>query len=131
MAITEEIRPGIRLLVCGGRDYEEKVNAREMVKKTIAAIRPGLIIEGGAEGADRLAGYAAVELEIPYHTYHADWEQYGRKAGFIRNSQMLKEGKPDLVLAFPGGKGTAMMVSIALKAGVPVIMGDFMDWQTP
>jgi hypothetical protein len=45
-------------------------------------------------------------------------------AGPIRNQRMLVEGKPDLVVAFPGGKGTAGMVTLARNAGVDVIMVD-------
>ena len=41
-------------------------------------------------------------------------------AGPKRNQQMLDEAKPDMVVAFPGGKGTAHMRQIAKAAGVPV-----------
>lgn len=48
-------------------------------------------------------------------------KQYNRNAGFTRNQQMLDEGKPDLVIAFPGGNGTAHMIKRSLLAGVEVI----------
>lgn len=44
----------------------------------------------------------------------------GKAAGPIRNQRMLDDGKPDRVLAFPGGRGTANMVKLAKAAGVPV-----------
>ena len=47
-----------------------------------------------------------------------DWKKYGKKAGPLRNQQMLEEGKPDLVVAFPGGNGTADMVRRAKKANI-------------
>jgi hypothetical protein len=53
--------------------------------------------------------------------FPADWEKYGKAAGPIRNQQILVEGKPDLVVAFQGGRGTANMVSRAQQAGVPVV----------
>ena len=87
---------------------------------------PDVIIEGDARGADRMAGEIAKELKIPLEVYPADWNQYGKAAGPIRNTQMLKEGKPDKVLAFhddiDSSKGTAHMVKIALKAGIPVLI---------
>jgi UDP-N-acetylmuramoylalanine-D-glutamate ligase len=52
--------------------------------------------------------------------YPAKWDLHGKSAGPIRNQQMLDTGV-DLVIAFPGGKGTAHMVSIAKKAGVKVV----------
>ena len=63
----------------------------------------------------------AKDNNMKLKVYPADWELHGKSAGPIRNQQMLIEGKPDLVLAFPGGKGTAHMVSIAKKKGVKVI----------
>jgi hypothetical protein len=51
----------------------------------------------------------------------AEWETLGRKAGPIRNERMLTEGKPDLVVAFPGGRGTAHMTRLAREAGVEVV----------
>lgn len=51
----------------------------------------------------------------------ADWEDLGRKAGPIRNQRMLDDGRPELVVAFPGGPGTAHMCRIAREAGVEVI----------
>jgi len=80
-----------------------------------------LIIEGGATGVDSAAAdFAAVNF-CKLEEYPADWKQHGRSAGYIRNKQMLFEGKPDLVVAFPGGKGTAMMVDLATSAGIKVI----------
>ena len=61
---------------------------------------------------------------VPFDVYMADWKRLGRKAGPIRNQRMLVEGKPDLVVAFPGGKGTAGMVTLARNASVEVIVVD-------
>ena len=90
----------MRVLVCGGRDYTNK----EKVYTTLYSI------------CDEFAVVHWTGLDV----YPADWERYGLSAGYRRNRQMLEEGKPDLVVAFPGGKGTNMMVDIARKAGVPV-----------
>lgn len=53
--------------------------------------------------------------------FPADWGSLGKAAGPIRNSLMLTEANPSLVIAFPGGKGTADMISKARAAGVKVI----------
>ena len=58
---------------------------------------------------------------LPCTVFQADWAGLGRKAGPIRNKLMLDEGKPDLVVAFPGGRGTAHMTRIARGAGIEVI----------
>lgn len=79
------------------------------------------IIHGGATGADSAAGDFANVHFCQELCFPADWNKYGMSAGPIRNKQMLDEGCPDLVVAFPGGKGTANMVAQAKKAGIKVI----------
>jgi hypothetical protein len=77
-----------------------------------------VLIEGDARGADRIAGEGADLRGVEHVKFPADWEKLGRKAGPIRNEQMLRAGKADLVVAFPGARGTAHMVRIAREAGV-------------
>jgi hypothetical protein len=80
-----------------------------------------LVIAGGARGADAMAEWWAKAAGVPRDVYQADWTGLGRKAGPIRNQRMLDEGKPDLVVAFPGGRGTADMVRRCREAGVEII----------
>lgn len=113
-----------RILVCGGRDYlnyEAVVGVLDRLWGPDYLDTP-TILSGGAKGADALAKAYAFSSELPYEEYPADWKQHGKAAGFIRNQKMLDEGKPDLVVAFPGGSGTADMVRRARKAGVEVIV---------
>lgn len=109
----------MRALVCGGRDYTD----REMIWYHLDFFGPPEITEvisGMARGADTIAAEWALRFKFPLHKFYADWERDGKAAGPIRNQRMLDEGKPDLVIAFPGGRGTADMVRRAEKAGVPV-----------
>lgn len=106
----------MRVLVCGGRDYWDKAT----IRKELAEVKPTSVIHGAARGADTLAGEVAEAMGVPVEEYPARWNDYGKAAGPIRNQAMLERGKPDLVLAFPGGNGTADMVQRARKAGVPV-----------
>lgn len=79
------------------------------------------VIQGGANGADLLARRWSEYKGIECLTFHAKWSRHGPSAGPIRNQQMIDEGKPDLVVAFPGGRGTADMVRRARIAGIRVI----------
>lgn len=107
----------MRILVCGGRDYTNE----RICEEVLNGIRQiTCIIEGGARGADSLARSYAERHSYELLEYPADWGKYGKSAGYKRNKQMLEEGKPDLVVAFPGGKGTANMVKLAKEAGVKV-----------
>jgi aspartokinase-like uncharacterized kinase len=110
----------MRVLVCGGRDYERKLK----VWKTLDDIHKEtpiiFIIHGGARGADRLARDWSDANKVADIGFAANWGEHGRAAGPIRNQQMLDEGKPDLVIVFPGGRGTADMVRKARAAGIEV-----------
>lgn len=104
----------MRVLVCGGRDF----NNEAMLKLGFHLLTAdGEVIteicHGGAKGADTLAGKYAEENSIPCKVYPADWDKHGKKAGPIRNCEMLISFDPDVVLALPGGKGTAHMVRTA------------------
>jgi hypothetical protein len=111
----------MRAIVCGGRDFTDSLYVSQAME-IIHATRPiTLLIHGAARGADTLGGYWAFKRGIERKIFPAQWEEHGRAAGAIRNRQMLEEGKPELVIAFPGGKGTANMVQQARAAGIAVI----------
>lgn len=107
----------MRILVCGGRDYQD-VNRIASVLSEYSD-KDVTIIHGGARGADTLAGEWAMRFAKDVVVFKADWDKYGKAAGAIRNQQMLDEGKPDMVIAFPGGRGTADMVRRAKNTNIP------------
>lgn len=124
----------MKVLICGGRDFTYWDVFRTKMEEIAIERFPRtpedsygnflydvIVISGGAKGADSLAADWAAVNWTGYEEYKADWEKYGKGAGPIRNQQMLDEGKPDLVIAFPGGKGTADMIKRAKKANVEVI----------
>ena len=108
----------LRVLVTGGRDFTDAV----VIKEALMDIeqRPDLIIHGDAAGADRVAGQVAAKWGIEVWKFPANWARYGKSAGPRRNYQMIQEGRPTLVLAFPGGAGTANMIKQASKAGLTI-----------
>jgi YspA, cpYpsA-related SLOG family len=111
----------MRILVCGGRDYSNGRALNEALD-AIHAERPVTrLIHGAARGADSFAADWARSRGIPALRFPADWKKDGKAAGFIRNTKMLREGRPELVVAFPGGKGTAHMVKSARDAGIAVL----------
>jgi hypothetical protein len=91
----------VRVLVCGGRDYENTGALGQFMDELARRITITAVIEGDARGADRLAGEWARRHGIENIKFCADWEKLRRKAGPIRNQLMLDEGRPNLVVAFP------------------------------
>lgn len=110
----------VRVLVCGGRDYADSIHVCDVLGALHAEYPISLLIEGGAQGADALARAWAESLKVDHVTERADWTQ-GGQAGPIRNQRMLDLWRPDLVVAFPGGRGTADMKTKARRAGVCVV----------
>jgi hypothetical protein len=123
----------MKILVCGGRDYKNKRKVYDVLHELCVKYSKNYnpddnwlpsdikIIAGGAKGADSLAEDFAVEHFTEFKEYPAKWHKHGIAAGHIRNQQMLEEERPDLVVAFPGGKGTADMVRRSKKAGFKVM----------
>lgn len=109
------------VLVTGGRDFRDK----DAIYSALGEIdrKNGLatLIHGGASGVDTIAGAWAKEWGVSVWVHPADWAKHGNAAGPIRNQDMLERGKPDAVVAFPGGRGTADMVRRARAANVLVI----------
>lgn len=111
----------MRVLVCGGRDFTDRALLFDALDKFNAAAPIDCIIHGDARGADQLAGDWASERNICCDIYPANWDRDGKAAGPIRNRLMLTDGRPDQVIAFPGGRGTADMVKQAKAAGVSTV----------
>jgi len=114
----------VRVIVCGGRDYKDQDHL-EHVLDIIDDWFLGNInmATGSALGADELARYWYNKRQNSEPImYPADWDAHGKSAGPIRNQHMLDDFDPDLVVAFPGGKGTDDMVAKAKAAGVTVIL---------
>ena len=110
----------MKVLVCGGRDFNNPVWLSCTLGELSRNAGWTTIIEGGARGADRQAREWGLANGLVVQTFDADWHRHGRLAGPIRNQRMLDEGQPDLVVAFPGGHGTADMVRKAMAAGIEV-----------
>ena len=99
----------MEVIVTGGREFDD----REMVDKNLSALKPTLVIEGGARGADRLARDWAKKNSVPFVTVDAEWSKLGLGAGHARNKKMIEMFPNAVLLAFPGNKGTANCVKQA------------------
>lgn len=110
-----------RIIVCGGRDFERGDWVNGVLDMHAEDHVIDAIIQGDCPtGADRLARRWAIANNHHLETFPADWRAHGKAAGPIRNQQMIDEGRPTMVFAFPGGRGTADMIRRAERAGIPV-----------
>lgn len=114
-----------RVLVTGSRNYDDK----DILFDALAdQYEPGMIVvHGGARGADTIAcewvkKMQSLGYQVTTEVHQADWYEYGKAAGLVRNEVMVDAGA-DVCLAFPLGesRGTRHCMSAAEKAGIPVI----------
>ncbi len=110
----------MKAIVCGGRKFSDW----PLLDKSLSAMHAETpfdrIATGAAPGADTLADSWARSRGVRVERYYALWKTHGHAAGPIRNQKMLDDEQPDVVISFPGGRGTADMVARAERAGVPV-----------
>lgn len=112
------------VLVTGGRSFAD-VRA---VDRALSPLHPRLVIEGGAQGADRLCRAWARRHGIHVATVEALWDYWRdmgkpKAAGIIRNGVLVELARATgaVVVAFPGNSGTADCVLAARAAGLEVI----------
>jgi len=113
-----------KLIVAGCRHYNDYL----LLGKSVSAfmLESGLhtenteIVSGGAKGADALGERYAKEFSLPLNVFEANWKQYGRAAGPIRNQQMAEYSTHLLAFLREGSKGTRSMIKIATKKGLKI-----------
>lgn len=124
----------VRIIIAGGRDFSDY----ELLKKSVHDIIYDLvydgrctcytceIVSGTARGADQLGERLAAEDGFSLKRFPADWNTYGKRAGYLRNEQMAKyavsDGHYGVLVAFWDGvsRGTKHMIDLANKHGLEV-----------
>ena len=113
------------LLVTGGRSFCEKRPGADHMSERIALgfaldyIKPSSVIVGDAGGADRWAKIWCDRRGVPCEVFAADWKRHGKRAGPIRNQEMV-DRKPDMGCAMPGGFGTDDCARRMERAGIEI-----------
>lgn len=108
-------------MVTGSRSWTHRSTIeRVLAQMYVDAARPPLLLHGGARGADQIAADVAADLGWEVKAVYADWDRHGKKAGVLRNLQML-DMNPHAVLAFWDGqsKGTRHAFEEAMRRGIP------------
>lgn len=112
----------MRILITGSRDWDD-ANAIAFVMEGAVPLmaRDVTVVHGDARGADRIAGAYAEQAGWKVEKHPANWNLYGKKAGFIRNKEMVDLGA-DICLAFikNNSRGATMCAQLAREAGIPV-----------
>lgn len=111
-----------RVIIAGSRGYDNYEQLKVVTDFALRKKESVTIISGTARGADKLGERYAEEMGHNVMRFPADWEQYGKSAGYIRNKEMAEVA--DMLIAFWDGesKGTKNMISEMNKLHKPVII---------
>ena len=113
----------IRIIVAGGRDFDNYGLLSSVLTEYIGS-NEVVIISGTARGADRLGERFAADNGIEVRRFPANWNEYGKSAGIIRNCEMgnYAAQATGVLFAFWDGKsrGTKHMITFAKKHGLEV-----------
>ena len=122
-----------RVIIAGSRDMADYEAARKAIGEALGEIGGGApvrVVSGHCRGADILGERYAREHGLELAVFPAEWNIYGRRAGFLRNTQMAdfasEEGSEGALIAFWDGqsRGTKMMIGIAEKKGLSIHVFD-------
>lgn len=111
----------MRLMLCGGRHFEDVQVIQQELARLHAEQPVTVLIHGSASGLGAAAEAWARRNDIHIVRYPPNWELHGKKAESMRNAFMIQDSRPDLVLAFPGGRHTADLVRRAGAANIAVV----------
>jgi hypothetical protein len=103
----------MRTVIAGSRHFTDGKKLEQELNRIPYEITK--VLSGCARGADSLGEWWAQNHKVPIEQYPAEWDTYGRSAGFVRNEKMAKNC--DLVIVFWDGnsKGTKHMIDLAIK----------------
>lgn len=126
--LSDDMLPGTpgdtkRIIITGSRNWTDHSVIERALERATSDTPDGkiVIVHGGARGADSIADEIAAGWGLRIEVFKADWDRYGKAAGFIRNKAMAVAGG-DICLAFPLGesRGTRMMMDLAKKHHIPL-----------
>jgi len=110
----------MRIIIAGGRDFTNTTWSFDKIDTILAGKTDVTIIDGTALGGDRVGREYAKARDFKTEKYPADWNKYGKSAGYIRNKEMA--GRAHALIAFWDGKsrGTNHMINLAKEKGLKV-----------
>lgn len=110
----------MRWIIAGGRNFTNYSLLKKECNKVFSEYPAAEIVSGAARGADALGQIYATTNGIPLKNFPAQWDVFGKSAGYRRNEQMRDYA--DALIAFWDGesKGTKHMIDIMQKAGKKV-----------
>lgn len=108
----------MKVIVAGSRDGVTYAHVEQAIKESGFPITE--IVSGTARGADQFGEIWAALRSIKVKRFPADWNKFGKAAGYRRNADMAQYGEALVAVHAKGSKGTQHMIDLATKAGLKI-----------
>lgn len=111
----------MKLIIAGSRSFSNYPLMKQKLNYFLKNIQTQEveIVSGTAKGADKLGERYAKEMGYALKEFPADWDKYGKKAGYVRNRQMAEYGSHCVCFWDGQSYGTKMMIELAAEKGLP------------
>lgn len=105
----------MRVAIVGSRTFTDERMVRQIVARLQERHEELTIVSGGARGVDTFAAQAAMDRGVRVQVFPAEWDRYGKRAGYLRNVTIVENADMVIALFAPGprSKGTSHTVNIA------------------
>lgn len=111
----------MKIIVAGSRQFTDYELMKEKLNRYLKGLpEPITIVSGTAKGADKLGEQYAAEMGYSVDQYPADWDTYGKSAGYRRNEDMAKIADACIVFWDGESRGSKHMIDIAEREGLPL-----------
>jgi ABC-type sugar transport system substrate-binding protein len=120
----------VRVIISGDRNWTCSDLARRVIARLVARHGEVDIVQGSADGVDFAFVEAAYDAGCGVCSFPADWEKHGKRAGPLRNQEMVDAGAEFVIAvhrSLAWSRGTGDLVRRALAAGIPVYLIDGED----
>lgn len=108
----------LRVIVAGSREWDDYIFFSETMRgflSTIGDLSIIFISGKASSGADNMIIRFCIENHLPWVEFPADWDKYGKSAGYIRNAEMNKVATDLIAFWDAVSRGTKNMIDIAIK----------------
>lgn len=111
-----------KIIIAGGRSFDDFDLLQKKLDLYFSKLDPSRleIVSGGAKGADSLGESYAKLNSIKLKRFPADWDKYGKGAGFRRNSEMANYANGLVAFWDGSSKGTLHMINLAKSKGLKI-----------
>jgi hypothetical protein len=114
--MNDEAKDKLRTIIAGSRTCNSKKEISMAIRN--CGWKPSVVISGTARGADKLGELWAEHFGIPVERFPADWDKFGKSAGYKRNAEMADNAEALIALWDGKSRGTKHMIDIAKSKGL-------------